>query len=164
MMAAVWVAVVVAAAFWVIAVCVGVYVMLAGARLISHTTATVISLRERSEAVMEQAEAVTRRAGEQVARTEAITASMDEVTTSMADLNGRLTELGPAARSLAEGACLPLARIAAAVYGIARAIGMRRAGAAGALPAGGPSAGSPGAFPGRRRRPALAGRRNGGQR
>lgn len=164
MMTAVWVAVVAAAAFWVIAVCVAIYLMLAGARLITETTATVTSLRRRGEAVIDHAEAVTRRADEQVTRAQAIAESMGEVTTSMADLNGRLTELGPAARSLAEGAGLPLARIAAFVYGVARAIGIRRRAGRGALPAGASPAGAPSrtGVP-RRRSAALAGRRNGGQ-
>jgi hypothetical protein len=160
MMTAVWVAVVAAAAFWVIAVCVAVYLMLAGARLITQTTATVASLRQRSEALMDHAEAVTRRAGEQVSRTGAITDSMDEVAASMADLNGRLTGLGPAARSLAEGAGLPLSRIAAFVYGVARAIGMRRAAGRDALPPGGPLTGTSPSASGSRA--ALAGRRGGG--
>jgi hypothetical protein len=183
MMTAVWVAVVTAAAFWVIAVCVAVYLMLAGARLITQTTATVASLRQRSEALIDHAEAVTRRADEQVSKARAIADSMDEVTTSMTDLNGRLTELGPAARSLAEGAGLPLSRIAAFVYGVARAVGVRRAAARDALPAGispssaalpgaSPSAGAspssaalPGASPSAGASPssaALPGRRSGG--
>lgn len=149
MLTAVWVAIVVAAAFWALAVCVGVYVMLRAARLITQTTAVVSSLRQRSETLMNEADAVTRRAGEQVARTESLAASMDEVTTTMAELNGRLTGLAPAARSLAEGAGLPLTRIAALTYGVVRAVGMRRSGgsrAEGARPAR-PRRGRPGARP-----------------
>src|SRR5215813_4252477 len=127
MLTAVWIAIVVAVAFWVIAVCAGVYLMMRAARLIDQSTAVVTGLRQRSEALMDEAEAVTRRANEQVTRAEAVTASMDEVTATMADLNERITGLAPAARSLAEGAGLPLTRIAAFVYGVARALGMRRA-------------------------------------
>jgi hypothetical protein len=127
MLTAVWVAIVVAAAFWALAVCVGVYVMLRAARLITQTTAVVSGVRQRSESLMNEADAVTRRASEQVTKAESIAASMDEVTTTMAELNGRLTALGPAAKSLAEGAGLPLARVAAVIYGVARAVGMRRA-------------------------------------
>jgi uncharacterized protein YoxC len=171
MLTAVWVAIVVAVAFWAIAVCVGVYVMLRAARLINQSTAVVTGLRQRSEALMDEAEAVTRRANEQVTRTEAIASSMDEVTTSMAELNGRITGLAPAARSLAEGAGLPLTRIAAFVYGVARALGMRRSGGPRAVRPGqrvvetGPRAAP--RPPGQRRsevrqrHKALAGRRNG---
>lgn len=171
MLTAVWVAVVAAVVFWAVAVCVGVYVMLRAARLINQSTAVVASLRQRSEALMDEAEAVTRRANEQVTRTEAIAASMDEVTTTMAELNGRITGLAPAARSLAEGAGLPLTRIAAFVYGVTRALGMRRAGGPRAVRPGqravepGPRATSrpPGRRRGgmQRRQQALAGRRNG---
>lgn len=170
MLTAVWVAIVVAVAFWAIAVCAGVYVMLRAARLINQSTAVVTGLRQRSEALMDEAEAVTRRANEQVTRTEAIAASMDEVTTTMAELNGRITGLAPAARSLAEGAGLPLTRIAAFVYGVARALGMRRAGGPRAVRPGqravdsGPrttSRPSGQRRSGVRRQKALAGRRNG---
>lgn len=170
MLTAVWVAIVVAVAFWAVAVCVGVYVMLRAARLINQSTAVVTGLRQRSEALMDEAEAVTRRADEQVTRTEAIAASMDEVTATMAELNGRITGLAPAAQSLAEGAGLPLTRIAAFVYGVARALGMRRAGAPRTVRPGQRAVGSgprttsrpPGQRrSGERRRKALAGRRNG---
>jgi hypothetical protein len=79
---------------------------------------------------------------------------MSEVSAAMEDLNARLTGLAPAARSLAEGAGLPLSRIAALGYAVARAIGMRRAARTGAI--------GSAALPSRRSRPALAGRRNGG--
>jgi len=165
MLTAVWVAIVVAVAFWAVAVCVGVYVMLRAARLINQSTAVVTSLRQRSEALMDEAEAVTRRANEQVTRTEAIADSMDEVTTTMAELNGRITGLAPAARSLAEGAGLPLTRVAAFVFGVARALGMRRPGGQRAVDSGPRAAPRP---PGqrrgeirRRRQQALAGGRDG---
>ena len=54
MLTAVWVAIVVAVAFWAIAVCVGVYVMLRAARLINQSTAVVTGLRQRSEALMDR--------------------------------------------------------------------------------------------------------------
>jgi uncharacterized protein YoxC len=172
MLTAVWVAIVVAVAFWAAAVCAGVYVMLRAARLINQSTAVVTSLRQRSESLMDEAEAVTRRANEQVTRTEAIAASMDEVAATMAELNERVTGLGPAARSLAEGTGLPLTRVAAFVYGVARALGMRRPGGPRAVRPGqravepGPRVTSraPGQRRGeirRRRQQALAGRRNG---
>jgi hypothetical protein len=45
MLNAVWVAVIVAAAFWVVGVCAAVYVMAKAARLMSQTTDAVASLR-----------------------------------------------------------------------------------------------------------------------
>jgi hypothetical protein len=128
MLSAVWVAVVVAVAFWVVAVCVAVFVMIRAARLISETTAAVRGLRERGDAVMAAASAATEAATEQIARTAAITASMEEVSATMAELNGRLTALAPAARTIAGGIAVPLNRAAALVYGVGRAVGMRRRG------------------------------------
>lgn len=140
MLTAVWVAVIVAVAFWAVGVCTAVYVMLKAARLISLSTAAVAGLRERGDEVTAQARAAASRAGEQAARAEEITASLDEVAASMADLNGRLTALAPAARTIAGR---PVATIAALVYGVCRAIGMRRAALPGAT-AGGPGAGAGG--------------------
>jgi methyl-accepting chemotaxis protein len=93
MLTAVWIAIIAAVAFWGLAVCAGVFVMLRAARLISQTSGVMTGLQQRSEALMDEADAVTRRANEQVTNAEAITASMNEVTSSMAELNGRLTEL-----------------------------------------------------------------------
>src|SRR5205809_7192248 len=80
MLNAVWVAVIVAAAFWVVGVCAAVYVMVKAARLMSQTTGAVTSLRERQDVLIERANATIDRASEQLVRTDAITASMDEVT------------------------------------------------------------------------------------
>ena len=55
MLNAVWVAVIVAAAFWVVGVCAAVYVMAKAARLMSQTTDAVASLRERQDALIERA-------------------------------------------------------------------------------------------------------------
>src|SRR5215813_2181216 len=128
MLNAVWVAVVVAVAFWAVAVCVAVHIMLKAGALITETTSAVADLRGRGEVLAERADAVTRRADEQVAKTEAITASLDEVADTMAELNGRLTALAPAARTIAYRVGGPLARVAALLYGIGRALRMRRAG------------------------------------
>jgi len=126
MLNAVWVAVIVAVAFWAVAVCIAVYVMLKAGRLITETTSAVADLRGRGDMLMDRADAATRRADEQVAKTEAITASMDEVAATMAELNSRLTALAPAARTIAHRVGGPLARVAALLYGISRALGMRR--------------------------------------
>jgi hypothetical protein len=114
MLTAVWVAVIVAAAFWVIGVCAAVYVLLKLARLVSQTSVAVAGLRERGDLAIGRANAAIDRAGDQLARTDAITASMDEVTASMADLTGRVTAL------------VPLTRVSALVYGVRRAARLMR--------------------------------------
>src|SRR6266566_4091623 len=119
MLNAVWVAVIVAAAFWVVGVCAAVYVMVKAARLMSQTTDAVASLRERQEALIESASTTVDRANEQLVKTDAITASMDEVT-------GRMTALAPLARVIAASAGSPAAKIAALAYGVNRALWMRR--------------------------------------
>jgi hypothetical protein len=138
MLNAVWVAVIIAAAFWVVAVCAAVYLMVKAARLISQTTATVASLSERQDVLIERANATIDRASEQLVRTDAITASMNEVTANMAELTGRVTALAPLARVIAASAGSPVAKAAALAYGVNRALWMRRpAGAGGAT--GGPA-------------------------
>lgn len=127
MLNAVWVAVIVAAAFWVVGVCAAVYLMVRAARLVSEATSAVSGLRERQELLIERANATIDRAGEQLAGTEAITASMDEVTANMAELSGRVAALAPLARMIASSAGSPLARVAALTYGVNRALWMRRA-------------------------------------
>jgi len=126
MLNAVWVAVIVAAAFWVVGVCAAVYVMVKAARLMSQTTAAVTSLRERQDLLIDRASATIDRASEQLVKTDAITASMDEVTANMAELTGRVTALAPLARVIAASAGSPLARVSALAYGVNRALWMRR--------------------------------------
>jgi hypothetical protein len=131
MLTAVWVAVIVAAAFWVIGVCAAVYLLIKLARLVSQTSSAVAGLRERGDLAIDRANAAIDRAGDQIARTDAITASMDEVTANMADLTGRVTALTPLARVIASGAGTPLARVSALVYGVRRAAQLRHEGRGG---------------------------------
>jgi hypothetical protein len=166
MLTAVWAAVIVAVAFWAIGVSVAVYVMLKAGRLMSETSATVAGLRERGDLLIERANATLDRAGEQVTKTEAITESMEGVTATMTELGGRLTALAPAARTLSESLRGPLTWAAALVYGVSRALGLRRAARPGVLRW--RSAGSGGGHPARdarlrpgRRGVALTGERTG---
>jgi hypothetical protein len=133
MLNAVWVAVIAAAAFWVVGVCAAVYVMAKAARLMSETTAAVASLRERQDVLIERANATIDRASEQLVKTDAITASMDEVTANMAELTGRVTALAPLARVIAASAGSPVAKVAALAYGVNRALWMRRSAGRGSV-------------------------------
>ena len=125
MLTAVWAAVVAAAAAFVIGVGVAIYVMLKVARLMTESSATLASLREREDVLIDRASTAIDRVGEQIAMTETITASMDDVTASMAELRGRITALTPAAAASADGSRGALTWGAALVYGIARALGLR---------------------------------------
>jgi hypothetical protein len=125
MLTAVWVAVIVVAAFWVIGVCAAVYVLIKLAGLVSQTSSAVAGLRERGDLAIDRANAAIERAGDQITRTDAITASLDEVTANMADLTGRVTALAPLARVIASGAGSPVAKVAALLYGVRRAAWLR---------------------------------------
>src|SRR5215469_12336876 len=125
MLTAVWAAVVAAAAAFVIGVGVAIYVMLKAARLMTESSATLASLREREDVLIDRASTAIDQVGEQIAMTETITASMDDVTASMAELRGRITALSPAAGASADGSHGALTWGAALTYGIARALGLR---------------------------------------
>jgi len=125
MLTAVWVAVVAAAAAFVAGVAVAIYVMLKAAGLMTESSATLASLREREDLVIERASTAIDRVGEQIAMTETITASMDDVTASMAELRGRMTALTPAPLAGADGSRGALTWSAALVYGLARALRLR---------------------------------------
>ena len=169
MLTAVWVAVVAAAAAFVIGVAVAIYVMLKAARLMTESSAALASLREREDLLIERASAAIDRVGEQIAMTETITASMDDVTASMAELRGRITALAPAAATGTDGSHGALTRGAALVYGLARALGLRwaeqyrliRRREQGAQKAAAPARSGRQAQVSERRRPALTGRRGG---
>jgi hypothetical protein len=126
MLNAVWVAVIVAVAFWVAGICAAVYLMVKAARLVSQTTVAVARLSERQDVLIERANATIDRASEQLVKTDEITASMDEVTANMAELTGRMTALAPLAKVIGASAGSPVAKVAALAYGVNRALWMRR--------------------------------------
>jgi methyl-accepting chemotaxis protein len=126
MLNVVWAAVIAALAFFAAGVTAAIYVMIKAARLIGVTTTAVASLQEQSDQLIQRASAAAQRADEQAARAEAITASMDDVTSAMTELGDRLTALAPAARTVADGIGAPVARAAAVVYGVNRALKLRR--------------------------------------
>jgi hypothetical protein len=169
MLTAVWVAVVAAAAAFVIGVAVAIYVMLKAARLMTENSATMASLREREDLLIERASTAIDQVGDQIAMTETITASMDDVTASMAELRGRLNALAPAATASTDGSRGALTWGAALVYGVTRALGLRwaqqyrfiRRHEQGAQEAIAPARPGRPAQVSERRRPALTGRRSG---
>ncbi len=116
----------IAAGFFAVAVCAGVFVLLRLAGLISHANRILTDYGDRAAALIEHAQAAVERTNEQLARTDSITASMDGVTANMADLSGHVSALAGLARGISAGLGAPLLRLSALVFGVRRAIALRR--------------------------------------
>ena len=122
----------IAAVFWALLVCVGVFVLFRLARFLSESSRLVSDLRERGDMLLQRAQtavdgaqAAVDRAGRQLDQAESVTASMDELGTGMSDLAGQVTALAGLSRAIASG---PVGRAGALAYGIRHAVGLRRSG------------------------------------
>ena len=122
----------IAAVFWALLVCVGVFVLFRLARFLSESSRLVSDLRERGDVLLQRAQttvdgaqAAVDRAGHQLDRAESVTASMDELGTGMNELAGQVTALAGLGRAIASG---PVGRVGALAYGIRHAVGLRRSG------------------------------------
>jgi hypothetical protein len=120
----------IAAVFWALLVCVGVFVLFRLGRLLSESSRLVADVRERGDVLLQRAQtavdgaqAAVDRAGQQLDRTESVTASMDELGAGMTELAGQVTALAGLGRAIASG---PVGRVAAVAYGVRHAVGLRR--------------------------------------
>ena len=120
----------IAAVFWALLVCVGVFVLFRLGRLLSESSRLVADVRERGDVLLQRAQtavdgaqAAVDRAGKQLDRTESVTASMDELGTGMTELAGQVTALAGLGRAIAGG---PVGRVAALAYGVRHAVSLRR--------------------------------------
>jgi uncharacterized protein YoxC len=120
----------IAAVFWALLVCVGVFVLFRLGRLLSESSNLVADVRERgdvlltrAEAAVDGAQAAVDRAGRQLDRIESVTASMDELGTGMSELAGQVTALASVGRVIATG---PVGRLGALAYGVRHAMTLRR--------------------------------------
>jgi uncharacterized protein YoxC len=116
----------IAAGFFAVLACVAIFVLIKLARLMSAATGMVTQYRERADQLIEQAQAAVDRTNEQLTRTDAITASMDQVTSNMAELSGHVSALAGLARGISTAASAPLTGMSAFVFGLRRAILVRR--------------------------------------
>jgi ABC-type transporter Mla subunit MlaD len=123
----------IAVGFWAVLACVAVYVLVRLARLISAATTALTGYRERADLLIENAQATVDRTNQQLARIDAVTVSMDQVTADMAELSGRLSALADLARGISAALGTPLLKCAATVYGVRRAVALRRPQPAAAL-------------------------------
>jgi hypothetical protein len=113
----------VAVFFWAVLVCAGVYVLFRLARLLSEASRLMAELRSRGDLVFERAQAAVDRANAQLDATSSVTASMDELNAGMSELAGQVSALAGLGRAIAAG---PAGRAAAFVYGVRRAVAIRR--------------------------------------
>jgi predicted PurR-regulated permease PerM len=116
----------VAAGFFAVLACVGVFVLVRLARLMSAVTGMVTRHSERADQLIEQAQAAVDRTNEQLDRTDAITASMDQVTANMAELTGHVSALAGLANSISSAVSAPLTGLSAFAFGVRRAVLVRR--------------------------------------
>lgn len=115
----------IAAAFFAVGVCVAGYVLVKLAHLISAVTAMVAGYSAGADDVLRRAREVVDRADGQLARTAAVADSVDQVTASMAELSEQVSAVAGTARLIADGLGAPVLRLAAAGYGVRRAIRLR---------------------------------------
>ena len=120
----------IAAVFWALLVCVGVFVLLRLGRFLSESSKLVADVRERgdvlltrAQAAVDGAQAAVDRAGRQLDQAESVTASMDELGTGMSELAGQVTALAGLGRAIAGG---PVGRVGALAYGVRHAMSLRR--------------------------------------
>jgi Bacterial protein of unknown function (DUF948) len=122
----------IAAVFWALLVCVGVFVLFRLGRLLSESSKLVADVRERGDVLLQRAQtavdgaqAAVDRAGRQLDRAESVTASMDELGTGMTELAGQVSALAGLGRAITAG---PVGRAAAVAYGVRHAVSLRRGG------------------------------------
>jgi Bacterial protein of unknown function (DUF948) len=120
----------IAAGFFAIGMCAAVFVLIRLAGLISHANRVLTDYGDRASTLIERAQAAVDQTQEQLARTDSITASMDEVTTNMAELTGHVTALTGLARAISDGLGVPMLRVSGFVFGVRRAVALRRPGRA----------------------------------
>jgi uncharacterized protein YoxC len=120
----------IAAVFWALLVCVGVFVLFRLGRLLSESSKLVADVRERGDVLLTRAQAAVDgaqqavdRAGHQLDRAESVTDSMDELGAGMSDLAGQVTALAGLGRAIAGG---PVGRAGALAYGLRHAVRLRR--------------------------------------
>ena len=120
----------IAAGFFAVGMCAAVFVLIRLGGLISHANRVLTDYGDRADTLIERAQAAVDQTQEQLARTDRITESMDEVTANMAELTGHVSALTGLARGISDGLGVPLLRFSGLVFGVRRAVALRRPGRA----------------------------------
>ena len=118
----------IAAGFFAVGVCAAVYVLIKLARLISLAGTVLTGYRDATDNLLRRAQSAVDRADEQLARTHALSESVEAVSGSLTDLSEQVSAVAGSARLIANGLGAPVLRLAAASYGVKRALALRRAG------------------------------------
>jgi hypothetical protein len=113
----------VAVFFWAVLVCAVVYVLIRLARLLSQASRLMSDMGSRSDLAFERVQAAVDRANQRLDATSSVTASLDELNTGMSELAEQVSTLAGLGRTIAAG---PAGRAAAFVYGVRRAVAIRR--------------------------------------
>lgn len=122
----------IAAGFFAIGACAFVYVLARLARLISAATALVASHQASADDLVRRARDVVDLAEEQLAGSAVLTESVRQVSASMSELSDQVTAVAGTARLISAGLGAPVLRLAAAGYGLRRALANRRLAGGGA--------------------------------
>jgi hypothetical protein len=120
----------IAAAFFAIAMCAAVYVLIRFAKLISAATALVSSYQAGADDLLARSRTAVERADQQLARTGAMADGVDAVAASMSELSVQVSAVASTAKLIASGLGTPVLRLAAAGHGVRHALAVRRAGQA----------------------------------
>ena len=115
----------VAAFFFAMLVCAGVYVLIRLARMISEGTRVLADMRAQSDTAFERVQAAVDRANQQLDATSSVTAGMDELNEGMSQLTDQVSALARLGRAISAG---PAGRVGAFVYGVRHAAAVRRDG------------------------------------
>jgi X-X-X-Leu-X-X-Gly heptad repeat protein len=115
----------VAAFFFAVLVCAGVYVLIRLARMISEGTRLLADMRAQSDTVFERVQTAVDRANQQLDATSSVTAGMDELNEGMSQLTDQVSALAGLGRAISAG---PAGRVGAFVYGVRHAVAIRRDG------------------------------------
>ena len=115
----------VAAFFFAVLVCAGVYVLIRLARMISEGTRLLADMRAQSDTVFERVQTAVDRANQQLDATSSVTTGMDELNEGMSQLTDQVSALAGLGRMISAG---PAGRVGAFVYGVRHAVAIRRDG------------------------------------
>ena len=126
----------IAAGFFAVGVCAAVYVLIKLGRLVSQASTVLTGYQDAADHLMRRAQAAVDRADEQLARTHALSESVEAVSASMTDLSEQVAAVAGSAKMIASGIGTPVLRLAAAGYGVRRALAVRRTDRVRQLPSG----------------------------